>query len=247
MSRFSSSAGNSNGGAPPRSRRAASLVFVAGTDTGVGKTFLTARLLRRLRAQGVEAVALKPFASGDRGDARRLQREQPGVATLAEITPFLYAAPAAAWTGIQPDGPKVSVDQARATIEAFRRGRDVVLVEGCGGLLAPLGDGFAFPDLMPARGARVLVVAANRLGVLNHTQLTIHRLAALRAARLGVVLMDTELPRRDDPARGTNLAALRQLLAPVPVTPIPYQGRGPAWERQTAQGLDELARWVLAR
>lgn len=246
MSRSSSSGGSSDRG-PAAARRDGTLVFVAGTDTGVGKTFLTARLLRRWREQGIDAAAMKPFASGDRGDARRLQRQQPGVATLAGITPFLFPAPAAAWIGIQPDGPRVSLAQARAAIDVFRRGRKVVLVEGCGGLLAPLGDGFALPDLMPTRGARVLVVAANRLGVLNHARLTLDWLATLRQVRLRLVLVDTEPSRRDDPARATNLAALRKLLGPVPVTPFPYEGRRAGSEGREAEILDELGRWALAR
>ena len=70
------------------------VLFVTGTDTGVGKTFLTCLLLRHLRDGGVNALAVKPFCTGDLLDAKLLREHQEGALKLAEITPFFYPWPA---------------------------------------------------------------------------------------------------------------------------------------------------------
>ena len=71
------------------------IIFITGTDTGVGKTVLTALLVRFLRERGVKAVALKPICSGDRADARALRAAMDGALSLDEINPWHFRAPVA--------------------------------------------------------------------------------------------------------------------------------------------------------
>ena len=71
------------------------VLFITGTDTGVGKTVLTIRLLRELRAAGIKAIALKPFCSGDREDARRIAEEMGGEKSIEEINPYYQSEPVA--------------------------------------------------------------------------------------------------------------------------------------------------------
>lgn len=258
MSRSSSSAGSSNraispvASPPPRPSRPTDgcrTVFLTGTDTGVGKTLVTGLLLQFLRGAGARALAFKPFATGDRADARRLNRLQPGLLTLDEVNPFFFRLPMAPAVAAQFETDPVPLAQARAAITAVQARAEVLLVEGCGGLLAPLGRGYTLLDLMQGAELGVVVVAANRLGVLNHARLTVDRLRRLRPAHLQVALVDTQPASRADPSRATNLTVLRELLAPVPVNAIPYLGprpwhprRKPAPAAELARALAELAR-----
>jgi len=200
-------------------------LFVTGTDTGVGKTVVTTLLLRHLRQSGVKALAMKPFATGARADARRLNAPQrPEALALDEVNPFFFRLPVAPVVAARREGRRVTLVQARAALVAMGARCDVLLVEGCGGLLTPLGESFTLLDLMPSRHARVIVVAPNRLGVLNHARLTVERLTGRCGARLQLALVDTAPARHRDASRSSNLDLLRELLAPVPVRAIPHLG-----------------------
>src|SRR5487761_2142523 len=101
-------------------------LFITGTDTGVGKTVLTALLTRFLRGRGVPAAALKPVCAGGRGDARALQ------------------------AAARRENRRVTRPQVVARIRPLQKRFDVVLVEGAGGLLSPLGENFNARDLIAA-------------------------------------------------------------------------------------------------
>jgi dethiobiotin synthetase len=93
-----------------------------------------------------------------------------------------------------------------------------VLVEGAGGLLSPLGEGFSSRELIGALNAAVIVVAQNRLGVVNHVRLTLEALPPLVGARAKLVLMS---PRRSDHATKTNVELLREFMPPGYITVLP--------------------------
>ena len=148
------------------------IIFVTGTDTGVGKTLLTGLLLYHLRQRGCHALAMKPFCSGSRADTEFLRAVQDGELTSDEVTPFFFAEPLA---------PLVAARKHRRTIrlkEVVRRIRrlsdrcECLLIEGIGGLLVPLGEGFTVRDLVARLGCEVIIVSRNRLGTINHTILT---------------------------------------------------------------------------
>ena len=204
--------------------RLGSSLFVTGTDTGVGKTVTTAALAAALAAAGVRVRALKPVASGtpsgEPDDARLL-----GVA--AGDAPRWHTSLVAAVSPHRAallEGVALDVEAIVAWVNAHRG--EVTLCEGAGGwevpLRAPSRDntdaGARVSDLAARLGWPVLVVAPNRLGVLNHTLLTVEavRRRGLRVA--GVVLAEAD--RRDD-ASATNFEDLRLLLDGVPVRALP--------------------------
>jgi len=209
-------------------------IFVTGTDTGVGKTVVTAWLLHALRQAGVDALAMKPFASGPRDDARWLNAVQRTASlSLDDVNPFWFKLPVAPLVAARAEGRRIALAEARAALDAMRARCDVLLDEGCGGLLAPLGESFTLVDLMPVREARAIVVAANRLGVLNHARLTVEPLRRRCGSSLQVALVERDPPSRRDPARRSNLATLSELLAPIPVRTVPHlrirPGRPTSW------------------
>ncbi|HEY2329734.1 MAG TPA: dethiobiotin synthase, partial [Verrucomicrobiae bacterium] len=116
--------------------------FITGTDTGVGKTVLTALLAQFLRERGVRAAALKPICSGGRADAKMLHAALGGALTLDEINPWHFRAAIAPSLAAKLEKKSVTRAQVLAHIRATQKNFDVILVEGAGGLLSPLGEKF---------------------------------------------------------------------------------------------------------
>ncbi len=198
-------------------------IFVTGTDTGVGKTVLTALLLHHLRRSGRRVLAMKPFASGSRADADLLSQLQEHELPMALLNPFFYDLPVAPAVAARQAGCAVRADEAVERIQEVRLRCSILLVEGCGGLMTPLGEGFNAIDIIQSIGAEVLVVAVNRLGVINQTLLTLGALKGVGIESLRVVLMETGQPDASSP---TNLEILTELAAPLPVSPLPFLGSG---------------------
>jgi dethiobiotin synthetase len=199
------------------------IIFVTGTDTGVGKTLLTGLLLHHLREGGVRALAMKPFCSGGLGDVRLLQSLQPGELTNREMNPFYFAQPIAPLVAQIKTRRAVQFRDVLSKIKAVAQKCDCLLIEGSGGLLVPLGPGFMVADLIAALNCRVIVASRNRLGTINHTLLTAGtlRTIGINPRRLSVVLMGQKSP---DISARTNSATLTELLKPVPVCKIPFLG-----------------------
>lgn len=198
------------------------VVFVTGTDTGVGKTLLTGLLLHHLRRRGCQALAMKPFCSGDRGDARLLYAVQDGELTLDEINPFFFPEPLAPWVAARRHRRSVRLRDVLRRIADVASRCQCLLIEGSGGLLVPLGEGYSVADLVAKLGCEVLVVSANRLGTINHTLLTVQSLQHLGIKGLRVIMMAGP---RADASSASNPSSLAALLGPVPVLPLGYLGR----------------------
>ena len=185
------------------------IIFITGTDTGVGKTVLTSLLVRHLRSRGLSVAALKPISSGNRADARALHRAQDGELTLDEINPWHFRAALAPLLSARRERRVVRKAQVIAHIRRIATRLPVVLVEGAGGLLSPLGEKFDSRDLILTLGADPLVVAPNRLGAVNQVRLVLEALPAAAARRVQVVLMN---PRHSDSASPTNSALIARFV-----------------------------------
>jgi len=183
------------------------ILFITGTDTGAGKTVLTALLAAFLRARGVRVAALKPVCSGGRADARALRRALGGALTLDEINPWHFRAPVAPALAAQREKRAVKLARVLAHVRAVQKKFDLTLVEGAGGLLSPLGEDFDARDLLAALRAKPVVVAQNKLGAVNHLLLTLEALPKGLRARAQVVLVSPATP---DEATATNAALLEK-------------------------------------
>jgi dethiobiotin synthetase len=170
-------------------------LFVTATDTGAGKTVVTAALAAALRARGLPVRAAKPLATGEPppGDDARLLARAAGHAPLNHTC---LPTPAAPRRAAQLAGVDVDLDGAVAWLRGLGA---PLLVEGVGGWEVPIVGDRRVADLGRALGLPVLVVAPNRLGVLNHVLLTV---AAVRARGLWVagVVLDAGVDRPADPA-----------------------------------------------
>jgi dethiobiotin synthetase len=202
---------------------------ITGTDTAVGKTFLTVLLLDLLRRSGRTVSAMKPVETGvraddPRSDAMRLRDAAGGEDPIEHVRPLLLAEPLSPWVALSRSGGRLDLAALDAAFEALAEGRDAVIVEGAGGLLVPLTRELAYQELFARWGLELVIVAGNRLGALNHTLLTVR---AARSGGLPVrgVILNALGPGRAGIAERTNQEALAELLDPIPVLAFPWIAR----------------------
>lgn len=192
-------------------------LFIAGTDTGVGKTFVTAGIASVCRQRGLRVGVYKPVASGcdpqapHEHDAWILWYAAGQPLELAAVCPQSFVAPLAPHLAAEAEGRAVDEARLLSGLDVWRE-FDLVLVEGVGGLMSPLSRRRYVIDLAVEIGWPLVVVSANRLGTINHTLQTLC-VASTYAPGLpvaGLVLNDVG---RDDSSR-TNAAELRSRCAP---------------------------------
>ena len=198
------------------------MIFITGIDTGVGKTLLTGLLLQHLRRMGCHALAMKPFCSGDRTDVRVLLNLQDGELTLDEINPFFFKEPLAPLVAARKHATSIPLQDVVRHISDIAERCQRLLIEGIGGLLVPLGEGYTVADLVAKLRCKVIVVSANRLGTVNHTLLTVRSAQAIGIQELKVVMMAQGKP---DPSADSNGPILAEMLQPVPVLALDFLGR----------------------
>jgi dethiobiotin synthetase len=192
--------------------------FIAGTDTGIGKTHTACALLHAFRAQGLSAIGMKPVAAGVEADGEnedvRLLREASSIdVPKTLVNPYCLAEPIAPHVAAADEGVSIAAGPIIAALDELRRQADVVLVEGVGGLLVPLAEDFDAADLAVALGLPVILVVGMRLGCLNHALLTQEAIEARGLKLAGWIANRVDAQMRRFPE---NLATLEnQLHAPL--------------------------------
>jgi len=190
-------------------------VFITGTDTGVGKTWLTCRAVRALQDAGQRAIALKPVAcgadaNGQFEDLEALLRAQPGQCIEA-INRYRFALPAAPAAAASAAGERISPEELVSWCARASQEHDISLIEGVGGLMVPLTDRYTVLDwLADMPDCEVWLVADCRLGGINHTLLSCRALEQIgrRPAHIFV-----NAPAAGDEGRQPGLiAAIRPLV-----------------------------------
>lgn len=154
-------------------------LFITGTDTGVGKTIVTAALARALRLRGVRVGVMKPVTSGCVERNGELVSEDAellawaaGIECDEDVAPYRLREPIVPVEAAERDGIRISFSNI---LEAYRRlaaQYDFILVEGAGGLMVPLSGGLLVADLVKQLELPLLVVARPDLGTINHSVLT---------------------------------------------------------------------------
>ena len=163
-------------------------LFLTGTDTGVGKTYTAACLLRLLRATGLRCAGMKPICCGDRHDAELLLAASSEGLSIDEVNPVWLKTPASPLSAALIEDAPIDMQVLLAGLRDLRQRFDFVVVEGVGGWLVPIREDYFVSNLAAEMELPVLVVAMNRLGCLNHTMLTVRSIAAHGMACLGVAL-----------------------------------------------------------
>ncbi len=192
-------------------------IFITGTDTGVGKTHVTCEIARVLRNEGIDVGVMKPVETGaiaGADDHLRLA-EAAAVSDPPElICPYLLREPLAPSVAARIEGKTIRAGVIKKAFQKLLRRHKVVLVEGAGGLMVPLKGKYTYAELIKELSLPVVVVAADRLGVINHTLLTCETLVQKGLQLTGVVL--NRMPEFQDQSARYNFELLRRLLN-VPV------------------------------
>jgi dethiobiotin synthetase len=198
-------------------------LFVTGTDTGIGKTVVTAALAAALARASRRVGVMKPVETGcrpDAEDALALAAAAGDPAPLADVCPYRFPDPLAPALAAERAG--VTIDVAALLAHARRRTAavDVLLIEGAGGLLVPLTPSVSFADFAAELGARVVVVVGSRLGAINHALLTLETLAHRGIPVAGYVV--NRLAPESDLAVATNEPLLAALTTARALGAVPW-------------------------
>ena len=205
--------------------------FVTGTDTGVGKTLVSAALLRALRGQGRVVAGMKPVAAGAVHTTEGLRNED-ALALAAEgsrpwpnevVNPYCFEPAIAPHIAAAEAGVEIRLEPIERAFRQLQAGSELVIVEGAGGFLVPLGPRLSVADLPGALGLEVILVVGLRLGCLNHALLTRDAIAARRLRLAGWVGngVDPAFARCEE-----NVSELRRQLAAPCLGLAPYAATG---------------------
>lgn len=187
--------------------------FVTGTDTGIGKTYISAGLVRALRAAGIDAVAMKPIASGfDWVNGQRCNEDLDTLAAAhahalapALLNQYAFDPPIAPHRAAELAGLTIDLAPVVSAYAQVAARHPAVLVEGVGGFAVPLSPTLMLADLVRALQLPVLLVVGLRLGCINHALLSA---ASIRAAGLSLLGW---VANRVDPAMAEAEASLQAI------------------------------------
>jgi dethiobiotin synthetase len=205
-------------------------LFITGTDTGVGKTYVTCALARGLRAAGFDVGVMKPVETGVSAagpeDARALIRAAGVADELDLVCPIQYAMPAAPQAAAAAEGLERAAESIDRISRAFSTLSDrhaFMLVEGAGGILVPFDEKTTMADVAQQLGTPLLVVARTSLGTINHTLLTLEACDRRGLDVLGVVLSHATGVLSE--ADTQNLEVLKRRLGDRLLGEVPPQAR----------------------
>ena len=202
-------------------------IFITGTDTGVGKTFFACGLAALLKESGYEVGVMKPAETGcgqDDGkllpqDALALKEASGCAVPLESICPYQLHEPLAPSVAAEREGTRIDIDRLMSVYNEISSSHDITIVEGAGGLLVPLLPSYTYADLAKVLKLPVIVIAANKLGMINHLLLTLEHASCKGLSVLGYVL--NQIESQASLAAETNREAL------VSLTGVPCLGELP--------------------
>jgi len=195
-------------------------IFITGTDTGVGKTVATLALGVLLQNKGVNVGVMKPCqCAGD--DAVNLKKDLHLADDLAVINPYFAKEPLSPHMAFSRQGTKISVEHIQKCFCKLQENHEFVIVEGAGGLLAPVSNNYLMADLARDLELDVVVVARLSLGTINHTLLTIQQARHYGLDVCGVIF-NSSLPQRSGLSERTNPRSIQKIGAVNILGAIPY-------------------------
>lgn len=221
-------------------------IFITGTGTEVGKTFVAASLIRHLRQLGRSVEAIKPVVSGF--DPERSATSDPGLllqalgfpATLPNIeriSPWRFRAPISPDAAARREGLRIDVDEVVAFCRsAVEQRQEILLIEGVGGIMVPLDEQRTILDVMMALRLPLILVAGSYLGTISHTLTALDALFRRDMSLLAIIVSET--PGATVPLEET-VAAIARFADPV--IGLPRAQTGPA-DRPTTGTLAALDR-----
>lgn len=205
-------------------------IFITGTDTAVGKTFFACGLAALLKKSGYKVGVMKPVETGcvEGGgklvpqDAAALKEASGCELSLEQICPYRFREPLAPSVAAEREAIRIDIDYLMSGYGEISETHDITIVEGAGGLLVPLLPSYTYADFAKVLKLPVIVVAENKLGMVNHLLLTLEHASCKGLSVLGYVL--NQIESHPSLAAETNREAL------VSLTGVPCMGEVPYFE-----------------
>ena len=198
-------------------------LFVTGTDTGVGKTLVSAALLRLARRRGLRPIPFKPAETGcdpHPADARALWLAARPTVPEADVCLYPLRLPAAPAQAAAAEGVTIDLQRIAERARVLAAAGDLLIVEGAGGLLVPYTADVTCADIAARLELPLLVVARTALGTVNHTALTLREAARASLNVAGVILNRTT--EAEAPHETGNAALITQLTGQRPLGTLPW-------------------------
>jgi len=230
--------------------------FVTGTDTGVGKTLITAALAHCLKQRGLRVAVMKPIETGcsdepqSNSDAERLTASISDSSPIDLISPYRFTSPVAPLTASRAAGTPIDMGRIAAAFRRMAQERDVVLVEGVGGVMVPVSDKMDVRDVIASLRLPALIVGRTALGGVNHALLTVEALRQRAIPIIAIALNQVEAHTNTDQVLST-VDLIRERSGVRVFHPIAYEARAcEDWKSgmmamaQTAT-IRSLADWLV--
>ncbi len=228
--------------------------FVTGTDTAVGKTFVTCALAGLFKEIGLVVGVMKPIESGcpegEGGnhdnilipaDAMKLKLASGSEDSMEDICPYRFAMPVSpniAAREATQDEDNIELTTIKQSFDRMKKTNDIMLVEGAGGFMTPITSTKTMADLAFSIGLPLIIVAASKLGVLNHTLLTVAHARSMGLKVAGIILNHPKPIKRTDESIVFNKSELARIKG------IPLLGELPFIEGPVSE-LMEIAKKEL--
>lgn len=205
-------------------------IFITGTDTGVGKTYIAERLVSGLRAKGINVGVMKPAESGCRhragrlipGDAVRLMKAAGSNDSLSLINPYRFREPLAPSISAQLVGKTIDPRIISRSYKTLCLRHEFMIVEGAGGIMVPLTPRYTYQDLAYTMKLPVVIVARPGLGTINHTLLTV---SALRVRDISIagIIINYAVDRKAGLAEQTSYTVIAEM-SKLPILGTVFHG-----------------------
>ncbi|OGW37476.1 MAG: dethiobiotin synthase [Nitrospirae bacterium RBG_13_39_12] len=203
--------------------------FITGTDTGVGKTVVTAAIIKAIGLLGLRACGMKPIETGciKEGDVlvpldgmflKTIARMEENV---KHISPYCFESPLAPMAASEVEGVSIDFEKIKRAYTDLKKNYDAVVVEGIGGLLVPIRRDYFVLDLARDFGLPIIVVSRPALGTLNHTMLTVNY-AIKEGLNVAGIIINYNCPPKDTLAEDTNPEIIKQISKAPLIGVFPY-------------------------
>jgi dethiobiotin synthetase len=202
-------------------------LFVTGNDTDIGKTCVTASIVKNLRDMDIDVGIMKPFASGYKKNSDSISQDVEILMKYSDshdpidlVNPYFFEIPTSPYAAAKILSQKINLQKIIDAYDKLLSSHDLVIVEGIGGLMTPITQNYFVSNLISELDIDTIIVIGSKLGTVNHTMLTYEHCKQMRLKLKGFVINQTE-------PNGYELSNLKQqimeLTNKIVYCTIPYQ------------------------
>jgi len=207
--------------------------LITGTDTEVGKTFFTVNALKSLIKMGLNVCGIKPVETGCSPICH--DAEEISKTCGKNINPvYSFKTPVAPSVASQIEKSSINIEHLKSEINRFCKNYEIVLIEGAGGIMVPITNNYKFLDLAKELDLKIVIIALNKLGVINHTLLTV-KACQCEGVKVSAIILNNKEERVFDESRETNYKTIKELT------------NLPVFQFKTKEDIYDIAREVFLK